>query len=61
MRDEINTAMQTGDVESLGRRGRFLEAFLNQMGAVPANPKVTAWIAEKRNEGIGKFLSGKCE
>jgi hypothetical protein len=61
MREEINTALQTGDVETLARRGRFLEAFLNQMGSTPSNPKVAAWMEAKRDDGVRTFLSGKCE
>ena len=61
MRDEIDTAMKTGDLETLSRRGRFLEAFLKQMGNQPHSAGVQAWLDAKRNEGSRKAFSGVCE
>ena len=61
MRDEINTAMKTGDLETLARRGRFLEAFLTQMGNQPRSASVQAWLDAKRIEGSRKAASGACD
>jgi hypothetical protein len=61
MRQEIGTALRTGDTETLARRGRFLQAFIEQMGNAAANPKVSEWLNTKENEGARRFLSGECK
>ena len=60
MREKISAALQTGDTEMLGRYGRFLEPWLQQMEVAPENPRVSAWMDAKRMEAARLFLGGEC-
>jgi hypothetical protein len=61
MRDEIADALRNGDTQTLARRGRFLRPFLDQMGDLPRNPAVAAWLKEKQDEGARQFLKSGCD
>jgi len=59
MRDRLQTALSTGNTQTLDQFGRFLAPFMRQMKATAA-PSVASYLAAKSEQARQEFYSPSC-